>query len=113
MLFTSTKFVDNGWIRTFTNNSGESIVLDMQNNTFTFNKTTYIINRTDRFDYEMSTSMAFDGDNVIFSYAQGTVPYTVSQQGGGKYKFKGKTYKIRTGKRGGKFIMSGGKKVYI
>ena len=44
----------------------------MQNNTFTFNKTTYIINRTDRFDYEMSTSMAFDGENVIFSYAQGT-----------------------------------------
>ena len=33
--------------------------------------------------------------------------------GGGKHKYKGRTYKVRTGQRGGKYIMVGGSKIYV
>ena len=52
----------------------------------------------------------FQGSNI---YVTSITPLETTHKGGGKHKHKGRTYAVKTGARGGRFIMVNTKKVYL
>ncbi len=72
-------------------------------------------------DYSTGITLYKRGDSPQYYVEFHTInPYErtgelllTTEQQGGKHTYKGRTYKLRTGQRGGKYILVGGSKVYV
>ena len=89
---------------------------DDNNFTITIDYNSFQQRRNTDFQLPDENIPTINGNSIFYwlGYRPGAEDETNMESGGnGKYKYKKRSYKIRFGKRGGKYIIVNGKKIYI
>jgi hypothetical protein len=114
---------NNVQVKIGTNNYSYTLKFISGNDTFkSGDKYNIIINDSDKIHVEYAKTLRIMHSSIDSEYYVDVITMSgrvVSAglakiiQRGGKHKYKGRTYKVRTGQRGGKYIMVGGSKIYV